>query len=324
MSVAAALLAGSAMAGLPSGYPSVPIKGVRGPVDFPLYGIGTWLYNDTIAEAAVASAFKLGYRHVDTAYDYTNYKGIYKALAASGLEHRADYFITSKVPGGLNSTATKQAFQATLSDLGVDFVDLMLLHFPAGMPPPPVGKKQRQESWLALEDLAKAGKARAIGVSHYCEQQLKDILEVHTVPIAVNQVQYHVGMGSAGPKADDDKAFVETNGILYQSFSPLCGPCTPPDNKELITGELVTKIGQAHNKSGSQVALRWLVQQGIPVIPKSSNPVHQKENMELFDFKLTEEEMAQLTAAKTPAVGGGNGPNDSGDCEIEDAKELMV
>lgn len=314
-----------ASAGLPPSYPSVPMNGVSGQqIPMPLFGIGTWLYNDTVAKAAVEAAFKLGYRHVDTAFDYGNLVGVGQALKASGVA-RNEFFVTSKVPGGLNASATGQALQQSMAQLGLDFVDLMLLHFPAGMNQQglPNGPAQRQESWLALEKFAKNGGARAIGVSHYCERQLKDILEVKTLPVAVNQVQYHVGMGSASPMANDEKAFIETQGIVYESFSPFCGPCTPPANTELFTGELVTSIGKAHGKAGAQIALRWLVQQGIPVIPKSSNPAHMKQNMELFDFNLTEDEMAKLTAATTPAVGGGPSATDSGDCGIKDDKFMV-
>jgi len=318
-------LLSSASAGLPPSYPSVPMNGVSGKqIPMPLFGIGTWLYNDTVAKAAVETAFGLGYRHVDTAFDYGNLVGVGQALKASGVP-RSEYFVTSKVPGGLNASATAQALQQSMDQLGLDFVDLMLLHFPAGMNQQglPNGPAQRQESWLALEKFAKSGKAHAIGVSHYCERQLQDIIKVKTLPIAVNQVQYHVGMGSAGRLADDDKSFTQAQGIVYESFSPFCGPCTPPANTELFTGELVTKIGEAHGKAGAQVALRWLVQQGIPVIPKSSNAAHIKQNMEIFDFTLTAEEMAALTAATSPAVGGGPSPSDSGDCGIK-ADELFV
>lgn len=308
-----------ASAELPPSYPSVPMNGVSGhKTPMPLFGIGTWQYNDTVAKAAVEAAFKLGYRHVDTAFDYENLVGVGQALKASGVP-RKEFFVTSKVPGGLNASATAQALQQSMDKLGLDYVDLMLLHFPAGMNQQglPNGPAQRQESWLALEKFAKAGGARAIGVSHYCDRQLQDILKVKTLPIAVNQVQYHVGMGSASSMADDYKSFAQAQGIVYESFSPFCGPCTPPANTELFTGKLVTSIGKSHGKAGAQVALRWLVQQGIPVIPKSSNPVHMKQNMELFDFNLTEAEMASLTAATTPAVGGGPSPTDSGDCSIK-------
>jgi len=313
----------AAMGGLPSDYPSVPMNGVHGKVRMPLFGIGTWLYNNSVAKGAVEAAFKIGYRHVDTAFDYSNLVGVGQALKVAGVP-RNEFFVTSKVPGGLNASATTEALQQSLDQLGLETVDLMLIHFPSGMDQSglPNGPAQRQESWRALEQWAKQGKALAIGVSHYCESQIKDIMKVKTLPIAINQVQYHVGMGSAGPLATDDKSFMKAEGILYESFSPLCGPCTPPANKELLDGELVTKIGKAHGKAGPQIALKWMVQQGIPVIPKSSNPVHIKQNMELFDFNLTADEMAQLTAATTPAVAGA-APGDSGDCEIK-AAELIV
>mmetsp|Transcript_83578 Transcript_83578/g.259646 ORF Transcript_83578/g.259646 Transcript_83578/m.259646 type:complete len:326 (-) Transcript_83578:25-1002(-) len=313
-----------ARAGLPHGFPAVDMNGVSGKTRMPLFGIGTWQYNDTVAKVAVEAAFKLGYRHVDTAFDYENLVGVGQALKASGIP-RQDYFVTSKIPGGLNASAATQALQQSLEQLGLDSVDLMLLHFPAGMNPSstPSGPAQRQESWRALEAWAKSGKAGAVGVSHYCERQLKDILEIKTLPIAVNQVQYHVGMGSSGALVTDDKAFAQKEGILYESFSPLCGPCDPPANTELIHGELVKQIGEAHGKTGAQVSLRWLVQQGIPVIPKSSDPAHIKQNMEIFDFELTDDEMAKLTAATSPAVGGGPSPASSGDCEVKTGEFLV-
>jgi len=305
---------GLASAGLPADYPTMPMRGVHGNVDMPMYGIGTWQYNDSVSEQAVLAAFQLGYRHVDTAIVYANAVGVGKALKKSGVS-RDEFFVTSKTAIGANNTAFEQALHQHLKDLQLDYVDLMMIHIPA------TGAQGRQEEWRMLEKFAMAGKAKAIGVSHHCKRQLQDVLSVATVPVALNQVQYHVGMGSAGGDATDDKDWVKSQGIVYQSFSPLCGPCNPPDNKELITGKLVTSIGRKYNKTGVQVALRWIVQQGIPVIPKSSKPAHIKANMELFDFKLSDEDMSALTAAKSPAVGGGPSPTDSGDCGM---KELIV
>ena len=123
---------------------------------------------------------------------------------------------------------------------------------------------------------------------------------------------FAVGMGSAGPNATDDKAFAESQGIVFQSFSPLCGPC---GDSSLINGTLVVDIGKKHNKSGAQVALRWLTQQGIPIIPKSDSEKHLKQNLDVFDWKLSDEEMKALSAATTPAVFG-PGDGTSGDCAI--------
>merc|ERR1719277_1522061 len=149
---------GLSCAGLPTGHPTIPMRGANGHIDMPLFGIGTWLFNDTVAETAVAKAFTLGYRHVDTASMYNNAIGVGRALKSSKL-NREDFFVTSKIPVGLNITATEQGMQQNLEQLQLDYVDLMLIHVPA------TGQKARQEQWLALEKFAKAGKAKAIGVS---------------------------------------------------------------------------------------------------------------------------------------------------------------
>lgn len=169
-----------------------------------------------------------------------------------------------------------------------------------------------------MEAIFKAGKAKAIGVSHYCKHHMEDILAIAEVKPAVNQVQFHVGMGPAPANATDDKPWDATVGVHFESFSPLCGPCTTPDGKKdmsLITGPLVTGIGAKYNVSGVQVSLRWLVQQGIPVIPKTDRKEHLIENADLFSWSLSDEDMAALSAAKTPAVAGVS-PSDSGDCGL--------
>jgi diketogulonate reductase-like aldo/keto reductase len=311
------LCASSGLAALSPDVPTVPINGVAGTVRMPLVGMGTWTDSESVAESSVELAFAAGYRHVDTALVYANQDAVGRALKASKVP-RNEYFVTSKIPPG-NATATVQNLQTALDQLDLKYVDLMLIHY---NDPNISSPQQRKEQWKVMETWAKAGKARAIGVSHFCKTHIEDILEVATVPIAVDQVQYHVGMGESMPNANDDKAFIQSKGILYESFSPLCGPCNPPDNTELITGKLVTDIGNAHNKSGVQVALKWLVQQGIPVIPRSSNPVHIKENMDLFDFELSAAEMQQLTSATSPAVAAGPSPQDSGDCSLP--AEFMV
>ena len=156
------------------------------------------------------------------------------------------------------------------------------------------------------------GKARAIGVSHFCSRHLKDIYEIATIKPAVNQVEFHVGMGSAGVNATDvTHEFCTKHGITYTSFSALCGPCK---TKELLTGKLVTSIGRKYGKTGAQVALKWQVQQGIPVIPKSSNPKHLAENLDLFSWQLSQKDMDVLSAATSPAVAGGGDGRTSGDC----------
>ena len=304
-------LCGLAAAELPAGYPSIPARGIESAIQYPLVGLGTWLYNNSVAEGAVGTALAAGYRHVDTALGYGNQRGVGAAIAASGLK-RSELFITTKVPPA-NGSATVANLATCLSELGVEYVDTMLIHFPAS------DAKTRKEQWMALEAFAKAGKARSIGVSHYCRTHVAEILTYATLPVALNQNQYHVGMGwgDTQPRLHD-KAYDEAHGIVYMAYSTLCGPCDPPHNKELISGELVTSIGRAHNKSGAQVALKWAVQQGIPVIPKASNVAYQRENLDLFDFELSDVEMARLSAAQTPAeTGTKQAPDDAQDCSAE-------
>lgn len=259
--------------------------------------------------------------HVDTALVYGNQKGVGRALKDS-KRARESYFLTTKIPGGLNASATQSSLDQDLAELQVDYVDLMLVHYPCTMDAKQAGgKASRQAMWRVMEQFVKAGKARAIGVSHYCKRHLQDVLDIATVPVSVNQVQFHVGMGHAGPDATDNEQFAKDHGITYQSFSPLCGPCTDaagnPD-RSLITGPLVVGIGRKYNKSGAQVSLRWQVQQGIPVIPKTDAVAHLQQNIDIFDWELDADDMARLSAATAPAVAGvGTGVNaTSGDCTI--------
>eukprot|EP00316_Scyphosphaera_apsteinii_P001702 CAMPEP_0119313612 /NCGR_PEP_ID=MMETSP1333-20130426/29664_1 /TAXON_ID=418940 /ORGANISM="Scyphosphaera apsteinii, Strain RCC1455" /LENGTH=293 /DNA_ID=CAMNT_0007318477 /DNA_START=83 /DNA_END=964 /DNA_ORIENTATION=- len=292
----------------------------------PLVGIGTWQYNSSTARAEVESALKLGYRHIDTALGYANQDGVGAAIRASTADadiKRRDLFVVSKIPGGLNETASASALELSLSQLfpgdPLAYVDLMLVHFPATWGGSG-GKAMRQAQWRAMESFVHKGKSRAIGVSHYCRKHLDDVLAIATIRPAVNQVQYHVGMGTASGNATDDLEYMRKQGVTYESFSPLCGPCGGTDSHALITGKLVTDIGAKYGKSGPQVALKWQVQRGIPVIPKTSNLAHMRENFDLFSWNLTQADMAELTAATVPAVAGNPGPGGvpvSGDCDVD-------
>lgn len=294
----------------------VPTIEISPTVHMPLVGLGTWQYNDTVAYGATLAALKMGYTHVDTALGYNNQVGVGKAIIDSGRA-RDSFFVTSKIPGGLNTSATEDALAQALSTLQLDYVDLMLIHYPASWAGVG-GKELRVEEWKALEAWKKAGKARAIGVSHYCQRHMEDILAINTTDIALNQVQYHIGMGpgsptTSGDQATDYKTWTQQQGITYMSFSTLCGPC---QDSELITGKLTNSIGQKYGKSGAQIALAWATQRGIPVVPKTNNPTHLAENLDLFDFVISDEDMQLLDASATPPVAGGPNINDSGDCSV--------
>eukprot|EP00040_Diaphanoeca_grandis_P005713 m.34181 g.34181 ORF g.34181 m.34181 type:complete len:320 (-) comp16941_c0_seq1:24-983(-) len=299
--------------GSDGGILNIPTKTIAPGVELPMAGLGTWQYNESEAKDAVLTALNLGYTHIDTALGYYNQQGIGEAVIESKRD-RSSFFVTSKIPGGLNYSAATAALELSISQLQMTYVDLMLVHYPATWGNVG-GKEMRQEGWRALEDFHKSGKARAIGISHFCEQHIKDIMEIATVKPAVNQVQFHVGMGGDGPNGTDSRDYCNAQDITYESFSPLCGPCGEANHMELINGTLVTGIGTKYGKSGAQVSLKWQVQQGIPVIPKTSNPKHMLENVDLFTWTLSDEDMTTLTAAKTPDVAG-TAPGYSGDCQV--------
>jgi len=296
--------------GLPSGYPTVPMRGLKGSVQMPLVGLGTASYNNTMIQTVMKTAFQVGYRAFDTAFIYGNQQGVGIALQSSGFS-RDEYFVTSKILGGMDRQATLQALDTCLEQLNLSYVDLMLIHTPADFQGHG-SKALRQEQWKAMEEWALKGKARAIGVSHYCKSHVEETLEVASVPIGLNQVMYHVGMGMSPDIATDYKEYMLQQGIVYMSFSTLCGPCGEEQSRELITGPLVTEVGSHYNVSGAQVSLRWAVQQGFPVIPRSSSRAHLASNFDLFSFNLSASDMAKLTAATSPSFG----TVESGDCKL--------
>merc|ERR1719440_83181 len=225
-----------------------------------MMSIGTWQYDASTAEDVVRTALQVGFNHIDTANDYNNQEGVGAALA--GVD-RSTYFLTTKVPPG-NAAATAKNLQDNLDQLGLDYVDLVLVHFE---PMLPFGKcKQMQEQWGAMEEFYKAGKAKAIGVSNYCPSSLECIMQTATVTPAVNQVQYHVGMGvdPIGVKSASEKY-----GIHLQAYSPLGN-----GESDLITGDLVTSIGATYDKTGAQVALRWIQENGVSLTTKTTKTSH--------------------------------------------------
>jgi diketogulonate reductase-like aldo/keto reductase len=163
----------------------------------------------------------------------------------------------------------------------------------------------RQEEWLALEEIYNSGEARTIGISHYCTKHIVDIMWVAKVTPAINQVEYHVG----SQDVDHVMQTCSDLGITFMSFSPLCGPCTYDPQDSLVNGDLVTQIGSHYNKTGSQVSLRYIVQRGIPVIPKSNAMDHIRSNIDIFDFELSVEHMQRLSQATKP-------PAETGDCDV--------
>lgn len=294
--VAAGLLVPFASAG-------VPTIQLRNGVKMPMIAAGTWQYNDTQAEASITAALKVGFTMVDTAFDYYNQKGVGLAIKNSNVP-RESIFLETKVPGcGFDTTKTnncyndtKRVLETDLSLLNVSYVDLVIIHMP-----PEAAMVMRSchlwvcsevaEQWRALEEFYAAGKAKAIGVSNYCPSCFACLEGKAKEFPMVNQVGYHIGMG-ADPSGF--KSYANKHKMVLQAYSALGGtPGSDHANKDILSGKLTTKLAKAHNKSTVAVALKYLVQHGVPAVTKSSNPAHLADDLDLFSWNLTDAEMAE-------------------------------
>merc|ERR1712232_167076 len=270
---------------LSSSLANIPTHKLNNGVEMPMMSIGTWQYDTSTAEQVVKDALSVGFNHIDTANNYRNQKGVGAALQGVA---RDSYFLTTKIPEG-SRNQTKAYLEQDLEELGLDYVDLMLVHFP------PRGNScsAMQAQWAAMDEFYNAGKAKAIGVSNYCPSSLECIMQTATVTPAVNQVQYHVGMGvdPIGVKSASEKY-----GIHLQAYSPLGN-----GKSDLITGDLVTSIGSAHGKTGAQVALRWIQENGVSLTTKTTKTSHMQEDLDVFTFQLSAEDKASLDGATKPS-----------------------
>jgi 2,5-diketo-D-gluconate reductase A len=245
----------------------------------PLLGLGTWPLNDAQATEAVPAALAQGYRLVDTAARYGNEAGVGRGIAAAGIP-RSELFVTTKLRGRDHGyAATKDALRRSLEALGLDYVDLFLIHWPL----PRVDKYV--DSYRAILDLVGAGLVRSAGVSNFKRHHLQRLLDETGVVPAVDQIQ----LSPALPRPAI-RAFLATHGIATQAWSPLGIPEGVPD------APLVAALAAQYGRTPAQIILRWHVQQGISAIPKSADPRRQRENAAVFDFALAAGEVAALAA----------------------------
>lgn len=262
-------------------------------VKIPCVGYGTYKTDPAATATAVTAAIQAGYRHIDTAMVYRNEEGVGQGIKAAGVD-RAELFITSKLWNtDRGYEATKVAFQKTLDRLGLDYLDLYLIHWPANEKQfGAEAAKINAETWRAMEELYHAGKIRAIGLSNFMPHHVKKLLETATVKPMVDQIEVHPGWTHA-----DEIKELQAMDIVVEAWGPLGG-----QGATVLTNPTMQEIATAHNKSTAQVSLRWVLQQGVLPLPKSVHVDRMKQNMDIFDFELSPTEMATISAL--PNLGG--------------------
>ena len=243
-------------------------------VEMPMAGIGTFLMSPDEAQAAVSNALACGYRLIDTANAYVNEKAVGRAIRQSGID-RSEIFLETKLWPSFYEQA--DAVDRTLERLNTDHIDLLLLHQPAG---------NYIAGYRLMEQAYKEGKVRAIGLSNFSKEQIQEILDICEIRPSILQSEVH-------PYSQEKelKAFLEKNGIVIQAWYPL-----GHGDRALIEEPLFGRLAQKYGKSNAQIILRWHIQSGNIVIPGSKNPAHIRENFDLFDFSLSEEEMNRIGA----------------------------
>ncbi|WLP59020.1 aldo/keto reductase [Bacillus pumilus] len=258
-------------------------------VEMPWFGLGVFKVEDgNQVVDAVKAAIRNGYRSIDTAAVYKNETGVGKAIKESGVK-REDLFITSKVwntDQGYDKALA--AFDASLNRLGLDYLDLYLIHWPGP------NAETFKDTWRALEKLYKDGKVRAIGVSNFYIQHLEELLKDAEVVPAVNQVEFH-------PKLTlvELRQYTKEKGIQIEAWSPLM-------QGKLLDHDVLKDIAARYNKSVAQVILRWDLQSGVVTIPKSINEERIKQNADIFDFELSKEDMEKIDALNNNERVGSN------------------
>jgi 2,5-diketo-D-gluconate reductase A len=257
---------------------TVPAITLNNGQTIPQLGFGVFQVEPADTLAATLGAFDVGYRHIDTAEMYRNEKEVGEAVAKSGLD-RADVFITSKLNNGFHEPAVaREAFARTLTELGFDYVDLFLIHWPL----PTRYDGDFVSTWKVLEEFYRDGRARSIGVSNFQAAHLQRLLDEAEVVPTVNQIEVHPYLSQ-----DPLREFGSRHQIATEAWSPIARGKVLADP---VLGSVAAKVG----KTPAQVALRWHIQRGDIIFPRSVKPSRIKENFEIFDFELGADDMAAI------------------------------
>ncbi|WP_410592519.1 aldo/keto reductase [Amycolatopsis sp. lyj-23] len=254
----------------------VPALELNNGVRIPQFGFGVYGFEPGETAQAVRTALETGYRHVDTAQMYRNEAGVAAGIAESGVA-REDVFVTTKLANdahGHDNAIT--ALEGSLRRFGFDYVDLYLIHWP--LP----AKDNYVRTWLGFEDILRAGKARAIGVSNFQPAHLDRLAEETSLVPAVNQIELHPALQQA-----ELREYHRAHGIATEAWSPLA-------RAALLDDPVLTGLADKHGRTAAQVVLRWHVQLGNIVFPKSASPERMRQNIDVFGFELDEEDMAEI------------------------------
>jgi len=255
---------------------SVPTVTLNNGEKIPQLGFGVFQVPDEETTAAVASALEAGYRSIDTAAIYGNESGVGKALSVAGVP-REDLFITTKLwNADQGYDATLKAFDASLAKLGLEYIDLYLIHWPTP------ARDLYRDSWRAIEKLVADGRVRTPGVSNFQPPHLRRLVDGASLLPAVNQIELHPGL-----QQTELRAVHAELGIVTEAWSPLA-------QGAVLGDDAITTVARRHDKSPAQVVLRWHLQLGNVVIPKSVTPARIRENLDVFDFTLSDDEMAAI------------------------------
>lgn len=253
----------------------------------PCIGYGTYKTSEEEVYDAVIAAIKSGYRHIDTAAFYKNEAGVGRAVRECGVP-REEIFVTSKVwntDRGYENT--KKAFAESMERLGLEYMDLYLIHWPANKKQfGDEAKKINAETWRALEELYAEGKVRAIGLSNFLPHHIEELMEGAKVKPMVDQIEFHPGWAQL-----EVSEYCRKKDIVVEAWSPL-------GRKDALDNEVLREIGAKYQKGTAQVCIRWIIQHGILPLPKTVNPDRMVENADVFDFELTAEEMRIIDEMK--------------------------
>ncbi|WP_138269460.1 aldo/keto reductase [Anaerofustis stercorihominis] len=260
-------------------------------IDIPCIGYGTFQTPDgKSVEDGVKEALKIGYRHIDTAYFYQNEKGVGKAIRESGIK-REDIFVTSKLwNSDRGYESAKAAFEKTMDNLGLEYLDLFLIHWPAIKKQFDNAEEINAETWKAFEEIYETGRVKAIGLSNFLPHHIDELMKTAKIKPMVNQIEFHPGFAQI-----ETAKYCLENDIVVEAWSPL-------GRKEVLENETLVELAKKYNKSTAQICIRWVLQHDILPLPKSVTPSRILENSQVFDFEISEDDMK--TIDNIPCCGG--------------------